>query len=221
MRRLALQMQVSVDGFVAGPNGELDWVFRSLGDDATAWIVERLWQAGVHIMGRRTYHDMAAHWPTSTEPYAAPMNQIPKVVFSRKGVLEPAGAATARALEDASRNREARGGRSASAVSSVVEEWARSRVAGGELAEEIARLKRESGKEILAHGGASFAQSLAQSGLVDEYRLVVHPVVLGRGLPLFSGLSGPLDLQLVSATPFASGTVAQVYRTAATRGASS
>jgi hypothetical protein len=146
MRKLALQMQVSVDGFVAGPNGELDWVFRSLGDDATAWIVERLWQAGVHIMGRRTYHDMAAHWPTSTEPYAAPMNQIPKVVFSRKGVLEPAGAATARALEDASRNREARGGRSASAVSSVVEEWARSRVAGGELAEEIARLKRESAR---------------------------------------------------------------------------
>jgi dihydrofolate reductase len=94
------------------------------------------------------------------------------------------------ALEDASRNQEPRGGRSASAVSSVVEEWARSRVARGELAEEVARLKRESGKDILAHGGASFAQSLAQSGLVDEYRLLVHPVVLGRGLPLFRACPG-------------------------------
>jgi dihydrofolate reductase len=61
-------------------------------------------------------------------------------------------------------------------VSSVVEEWARSRVAGGELAEEIARLERASGKEVLAHGGASFVQSLAQSGLVDEYRLCLVAV---------------------------------------------
>ena len=83
---------------------------------------------------------------TTTEPFAAPMNQIPKVVFSRKAVLEPAAVATTRALEDLSRNREARGGRSASAVSSVVEEWARSRVAGGELAEEIAGLERASGR---------------------------------------------------------------------------
>jgi len=98
------------------------------------------------------------------------------VVFPRKAVLEPAAVATTRALEDPARNREASGGRSASAVSSVVEEWARSRVAGGELAEEIARLERASGKEVLAHGGASFAQSLAQSGLVDEYRLCLVAV---------------------------------------------
>ena len=114
------------------------------------------------------------------------------------------------ALQDASRNQEPRGGSSASAVSSVAEEWTRSRVAGAELAEEIARLKRASGKDILA-----------QSGLVDEYRLLVHPVVLAQGLPLFSGLSGPLDLGLVSVTRFASGTVAQVYQPAAPQGASS
>ena len=70
------------------------------------------------------------------------------------------------------------------------------------------------GKDILAHGGASFAQSLAQLNLIDEYRLVVHPAVLGRGLSLFGGLTAPLDLKLESATVFASGVVAKVYRPA-------
>jgi dihydrofolate reductase len=184
MSKLVLQMQMTVDGFVGGPKGEIDWVFKTLDDAVTTWIVERLWQASVHIMGSRTFNDMAAHWPSSTEPYAAPMNQIPKVVFSRKG------------------------------APSIAEGWARSRVASGALADEITRLKRESGKEILAHGGAHFARSLAQSGLVDEYRLLVHPVALGSGLALFSGLAKPLDLKLVSTTPFGAGTVAQVYRPA-------
>jgi dihydrofolate reductase len=184
MSKLVLQMQMTVDGFVGGPKGEIDWVFKTLDDAVTTWIVERLWQASVHIMGSRTFNDMAAHWPSSTEPYAAPMNQIPKVVFSRKG------------------------------APSIAEGWARSRVASGALADEITRLKRESGKEILAHGGAQFARSLAQSGLVDEYRLLVHPVALGSGLALFSGLAKPLDLNLVSTTPFGAGTVAQVYRPA-------
>jgi dihydrofolate reductase len=184
MRRLVLQMQVSVDGFVGGPNGELDWIFASTSDDATAWIVDHLWQAGVHIMGSRTYQDMAAHWPTSTEPYAAPMNEIPKVVFSTraKGLLEP--------------------------------EWAPSRLARAPLAEEVARLKQQSGKEILAHGGAGFARSLVRLKLVDEFRLLVHPVALGRGLSLFSEVAKPLDLSLVSATSFESGTVAHIYRPA-------
>lgn len=215
MRKLVLQMQVTIDGFVGGPNGELDWVFKTIDDQVAAWIVDRLWRAGVHIMGSRTFYDMAAYWPSSTEPYAAPMNQIPKVVFSKKGVAEPVGAAaTTQALADASRSRTERGMAVAPAVASIAEGWARSRVASGELADEITRLKRESGQEILAHGGAQFARNLAQAGLVDEYRLLVHPVALGSGLPLFSGLAKPLDLQLVSTTPFPIGTVAQVYQPA-------
>lgn len=83
MSKLVLLMQVSVDGFVAGPNGELDWIFKTMDSGATAWIVERLWKAGVHIMGSHTYQDMAAYWPSSTEPFAAPMNEIPKIVFSQ------------------------------------------------------------------------------------------------------------------------------------------
>src|SRR5690349_11849949 len=77
MRELILKMHISVDGFVGGPNGEVDWVFKGLNADATEWVVRGLWQAGVHIMGRRTFFDMAAYWPYSTEPYAPPMNAVP------------------------------------------------------------------------------------------------------------------------------------------------
>jgi dihydrofolate reductase len=75
-------------------------------------------------------------------------------------------------------------------------------------------LKNEPGKEILAHGGARFARSLVQSGLIDEYRLLVHPVALGRGQPLFSDLATSLDLTLVSSMPFSAGTVANIYQPA-------
>ena len=64
-RKLVLKMSVSVDGFVAGPNGEVDWIFRTQGDDSTEWVVDTLRNAGVHIMGSRSYYDMAAFWPFS------------------------------------------------------------------------------------------------------------------------------------------------------------
>lgn len=83
MRKLILKMDCSIDGFVGGANGELDWLFPGFDEEHAAWLVGRLWQAGAHLMGRVTYQGMAGHWPTSAEPYAAPMNQIPKIVFSR------------------------------------------------------------------------------------------------------------------------------------------
>jgi len=61
MRKLILKMSVTIDGFVGGPNGELDWIFQTLGEDATAWTMDHLSQAGAHLMGRRTFHDMAAY----------------------------------------------------------------------------------------------------------------------------------------------------------------
>jgi dihydrofolate reductase len=94
------------------------------------------------------------------------------------------------------------------------ESWAGARVFSGDLAEGIAGLKQELGKDILAHGGAGFARSLIARGLVDEYRFLVHPVTLGSGLPIFSDLSKPLALTLVSSTPFPSGAMANVYRPA-------
>jgi dihydrofolate reductase len=87
-------------------------------------------------------------------------------------------------------------------------------VARGDLAQEIARLKEQPGNFILAHGGARFAKSLVASGQVDEYRVVIHPVALGRGQPLFSALRALIDLRLISATSFGSGVVGAVYRAA-------
>jgi len=91
-------------------------------------------------------------------------------------------------------------------------EWADSRIARGDLAQEIAALKREPGKDMLAWGGATFAQSLSRLGLVDEYRLIHQPVALGEGLPLFKDLSAPLRLELVDATTYFTGATLHVYR---------
>lgn len=214
MRKLVLGMFVSVDGFVSGPNGEVDWIFRS-GDDATAeWIVDNLWQAGVLAMGRRSYYEMAAFWPSSDLPFAAPMNDIPKVVFTRKGLIDaPGGQATTTALTDAKRA-QIEASSASEPAAPVKGSWADPIVASGEFSDEVARLKAQPGKDIRALGGASFAQELAARGLIDEYRLLVAPVALGKGVPLFSGLSKPVDLQLVSAKTFGGGAIALVYRTA-------
>jgi dihydrofolate reductase len=130
-------------------------------------------------MGRATYLDMAAYWPSSTEPFAAPMNEVPKAVFSKTLSETP---------------------------------WGETRVLRGDLAEEVEALEMEPGKVVLAHGGASFARALAASGLVDEYRLRVHPVALGSGLPVFSGLTGRLRLALVDARTFPNGVAVHTYR---------
>jgi dihydrofolate reductase len=208
VRKLILKMSVSVDGFAGGPEGQMDWMFPSMDAGVTAWIVDTLRLAGVHIMGSRTFHDMAAYWPSSTEPFAAPMNDVPKVVFSKKGAVDAnQPGKTTRALEDATRAHGSTGSPAPGATSS----WIGARVARGDLAGEIERMKAEGDKDILAHGGASFARSLVATKLVDELRLIVHPVVLGRGLALFSGMASPLHLTLVSTTKFNSGAIANVY----------
>lgn len=181
MRRVVLQMGVSLDGIVAGgPEGRGDPGALEH-HDVRAWKVESLRHMGTHIMGRVTYEGMAAHWPSSTDEYAPFMNNLPKVVFSQT-------------LSTAT--------------------WENTRIARGDLADEVAGLKREPGKDIMAHGGARFVQALSKLGLIDEYRLVIHPVALGSGLPLFKDLSAPLHLKLMEAKTFPTGTVIHVYQPA-------
>ena len=91
-------------------------------------------------------------------------------------------------------------------------DWAESRIASGDLAEDIDMLKREPGGVIVAHGGATFLGSLIRENLIDEYRLVIHPVVIGNGTGLFGPLRGPLRLDLVEARTFTSGTAIHTYR---------
>jgi len=90
-------------------------------------------------------------------------------------------------------------------------DWSNARVCNRPVEEAIPELKREAGKDIVVFGGASFARSLAGSGLIDEYRLVVQPVALGDGLPLLHGLPEPLRLELVSSTVYADGPIAHTY----------
>jgi dihydrofolate reductase len=202
MRKLILKMSMSLDGFVAGPNNELDWLFETMSPAGKAWTAERISEAGVHAMGSRTFHDMAAYWPTSRDVLAAPMNEIPKVVFSRRG--KSAGQTT-RALDDA------RASSPTPADAAHVESWNSARWLVGDLATEVAKLKAEGGKPIVAHGGASFARSLVALDLVDEYQLVVHPIAIGRGHGLFGERTTPARLVLASSTSFPAGTIANVY----------
>lgn len=91
-------------------------------------------------------------------------------------------------------------------------DWPESRIASGELADDINRLKRESGGVIVAHGGATFIDSLIGENLIDEYRLVIHPVAIGNGRSLFGALREPLRLDIVEARTFPSGTTIQTCR---------
>jgi dihydrofolate reductase len=157
---------------------EGEWGLPPEDPELTKLKLEWVREAGAHLMGRVTYEAMAGYWPTSTHAYAAPMNEIPKIVFTN--TLDRA-------------------------------DWADTQIVRGEIAEEIARLKREAGKDLLAHGGATFVQSLAREDLVDEYRLITHPVAVGSGLPLFKDLPAPLRLELVDTKAFGSANL-RIYR---------
>jgi dihydrofolate reductase len=210
MRKLVLKMSVSVDGFVGGPNGEIDWLLRTMDKSGREWVEKTLWQAGVHIMGSRTFHDMAAYWPTSSDPLAAPMNEIPKIVFSKKDTIEKGNPElTTQALRDATQLDNEKGF-SKSSLSKSASTWTNVPVAN-DLVADIIKLKQQEGNFILAHGGASFAQELVKHELINEYRLVIHPVILGKGLPLFALAPHQVNLNLESSTSFASGIIANVY----------
>jgi dihydrofolate reductase len=179
MRKVVLSFWISLDGYSVDEDTGL-WQVLDAADDPEheKHVVGWLRQAGTHIMGRVTYDGMARTWPASSEAVAAPMNDIPKVVFSRT-------------LESA--------------------DWPQTRIARGDTAEEIARLKAEPGGDIVAHGGTAFVRSLIRLGLIDEYRLTVLPAAAGQGAALFAGLASVRKLRLLSSTAFPSGIVELIY----------
>lgn len=201
MRDLILTMSVSLDTFVSGPEGDIQWIFS--GDQgAIAWKMENLWKAGLIIMGSESFRDMASFWSTSTSVFAPPMNQIPKAVFSKQG---PAIVKAAlKGLADVQSGQ----------LQPGAESWAEAYVASGNLVDEINTLKAQDGKPIIAIGGASFARSLVIHNLIDRYMLMVHPIALGKGKAIFSDLPGPRPLKLVSSKAFPLGSIAQIYQPA-------
>ena len=195
MRKLMMKMSITVDGFVADSNGKNDWVFKNSDETSRAWSVGQFWETDLIIMGRKSFENMAPYWPTASGPFAAPMNEIPKAVFTKKGFngLDPVQSVTAE-------------------QSRAAASWAEAQVFDGDLTEEIKKLKTAPGKPILAIGGAGFMRSLIATGLIDEYLLITHPVVLGGGLTIFNGVTQSLDLKLEEVNTFPGGIAAHIYR---------
>jgi dihydrofolate reductase len=194
MRKLIMKMSISLDGFVATSNGENDWIFKSSDEASLAWSVGQSREAGLIIMGRKSFEVMAAYWPTAAGPFAAPMNEIPKALFTKKGFTR---------VDVPSAEQ-----------SPAVASWAEALVFDGDLAEGIRALKQQPGKPIVAIGGAGFMRSLIATGLIDEYLLAIHPVILGSGLPIFTDLVTPLYLKLVDTKVFPGGITAHTYHPA-------
>jgi dihydrofolate reductase len=184
MRSVTYSMNVSLDGYIAGPDGGFNWtdpddeVFRS-------WIDE-IREVGVHLLGRRLYETMLS-WETAEEDaslddaqreWAALWNPLPKVVFSTT-LSEVRGTA---------------------------------RLASGGVAEEIERLRAEPGAGDIAIGGATLAAEAAALGLIDEYRVRVYPVLVGGGVPFFPRREDRADLELAGTRTFGSGVVLLRYR---------
>jgi dihydrofolate reductase len=165
MRKLKLQMQITVDGFVAGPEGQLDWMTREQDEKLLAFINELVDTSDTILMGRKMTPGFVNYWEsvkTDSPEYefAQKMVNTPKVVFSRN-------------------------------VSSM--EGKNVRVENGDLVAAVNQLKAQNGKDLLVYGGASFVASLIENGLLDELHLFVNPVAIGDGMRIFTSRT-PLAL---------------------------
>jgi dihydrofolate reductase len=183
VRKLIYSMTVSLDGFIAGPDGEIDW--SAPDEELHRFHNQLVRELGAHLCGRRLYEEML-YWETAEQnpsaaehelEFARIWKSIPKVVFSKT-------------LEKVEGN---------------------ARLAREGVGEEVARLKEQPGKD-LAVGGAGLASNVIKLGLVDEYRLFVSPVVLGGGTPFFPALEERINLELVETRTFGSRVVYLRYR---------
>lgn len=183
--RLFVSMIVSLDGYIAGPQGQLDW-FQDGDPEFERYCDEMIDSVDVALYGRRSYELMLSYWPDAEKnprsaadlAFARKMNALPKVVLSR--TLERA-------------------------------EWNNTRVVREHVAEEIGELKRAAGKPIVAWAGAGLVQTLSDLGVVDEYRLIVHPVLLGGGTRLFGKHEAYRKLRLVRTTQLGKSLVVLCY----------
>jgi dihydrofolate reductase len=173
----------TLDGYHAGPNGEIDW--HNVDQEFNEFAIEQGDALGALVFGRVTYELMASYWPTpeareSDPVVAGQMNGLPKVVVSR--TLDRA-------------------------------EWANTRLVNDDVAGQLAELKRQPGKDIGVFGSSNLTASLLGMGLVDEVRILVNPVLLGAGKPLFE-TADRTKLKLLQTRTFASGNVLLTYRPA-------
>src|SRR5580698_2226690 len=176
MRSVTYSMGVSLDGYIAGPDGGFDWTAPD--EEVFSFVTDEIRQVGVHLLGRRLYETML-YWETADQDpslddamleWAAIWKRLPKVVFS-------------------------------TTLSAV---QGNTRLASGGLAAEIERLRAEPAEGDIAIGGATLAAQAAASGLIDEYRARVYPVLVGGGIPYFPRGERRVDLELVETRTFSS-----------------
>jgi dihydrofolate reductase len=188
MRRVIVSNIMSLDGFVSGPNGELDWFVHAgfvkgteLGEYART-IINNI---DAILLGRLTYEEFSSYWPTAKndDPVITErINNLPKFVFSRSLKQVAWG------------------------------DWGTARLVKEDAAAAVSKMKREPGKDMVIYGSATLVSVLMKAGLIDEYQLVVYPVVLGKGRPEFMDLNERHPLSLMDVKQFKSGAVKLVYQ---------
>jgi dihydrofolate reductase len=185
MKKLKLQVQISVDGFIAGPNGEMDWLTWNATDDFIQYVTELTDSCDTMLLGRKLADGFIPYWTDiTTRPedpqysFARKMADTPKIVFSK--TLDKSN-------------------------------WDNTEVAKNDLVTEINNVKNQGGKDIIMYGGAEFLSSVVKAGLIDEYHLFVNPAAAGKGMAIFSTIDGPRKLELVKATPLQNGIVILCY----------
>ena len=179
MRKIISFMHISLDGFVAGLNGEMDWI--KVDEEIFDYVGKRISEGDTALYGRVTYQMMESYWPTAgNKPDATRhetehskwYSQAHKIVLSR--TLNEAGLANTKVISD-------------------------------NLAETINEIKQKPGEEILLFGSPGATHSLMQRNLIDGYWLFVNPIILGEGIPLFKGIKNKVNLKLLNTLTFTSG----------------
>ena len=179
MRKFKLQVQTTVDGYMGGPNGEMDWVTWSWTDDMNAYVDALTESVDCIVLGRKLAEGFIPAWAAGPEGEDQAsidwMNNTPKVVISNTLTESP---------------------------------WKNAVVAGGDLTETVNRLKTQPGGDIITYGGSTLVRDLIARGLLDELHLFVNPAAIGGGLPVFPNLGDYQQLRLVAARPFDCGVTA-------------
>lgn len=188
MRKIIVTMWMTLDGYIAGPNGEMDWIGEIYDEAMGKYEYDLVSAADTLLLGRVTYQSFAGSWPhvpdnpdasEGEKVYARKLNAMRKVVFSRT-------------------------------LPNV--EWEHSTLVKEVVPAEIERMKNEPGRDMVIYGSASLVQTLTNLGLIDEYQILVHPVILGGGKPLFQDIKSQVKLKLVSSKTHPSGVTLLTYQ---------
>jgi dihydrofolate reductase len=186
MRKVTYSMGLSLDGYIVGPDGRFDWTTPD--PDVFRFWIDEIREVGVHLMGRRLYETML-YWETAEQDQALDDAELEWTALW-KPLPKVVFSTTLSAVQGTAR------------------------LASGGLAEEVERLRAEPGEGDIAIGGATLAHEAAALGLIDEYRAMVHPVLVGGGIPYFPHHERRVDLELVETRTFSSNVVYLRYRVA-------